>query len=539
MAKPTKKMIEARKQQIIAMGVLIGEVGQTDFDIEAMTIAPEVLEGVSDALWDAFVIGVRNKIDKAKETPFVESEHISENNTGISVAIGERNAEKDILKMDVNESVIAEWGKKYVALAVTSIADIANHKANKEAKKFIQQKRTGLEKKRSDLKAFYLEEGKKIDSAAAKYKNLIIAIEEPLDIELGKFEIWEKEEALKKEEEEKKETNRRVSVLKQEGMTFDGNFYVLGETISMDIVTIKSLPAFDFDALVEKVKIEKSRLDAVAEEQRLERERLAEEQRQKQAEFDRREKEQKDAQDKLDREREDFERQKEDMRRQKVQLREGQCRAAGLLPDAKIPGYSFKNGFTDIQVTQEHINSMGDDEFIALVENYAGVITDAKQMQKNKEAKEETDRLEQERLRREKEIKEQEQWIQRQNDLVNLGMAFVMGEFIRRNEFGDKAVLSVDIVKATDPDAWPKVLLAAEEDVKRVNAITDQKLDEIARQKEALKPEIQRVREFLHGILAFNSPDINNEKLNAICTSVQNELRIAANKGLKAVEECE
>jgi hypothetical protein len=533
MAKQKPEVIASRSEQLKELGLQFNESDQVFSKGKALVSMGDV-ENTTAKNWPAVIESVKNSLVEV-----VEAEHITSDGSNTSIAIGERNAENDILKMDVNEASIAEWKKKYVPLKVTSIADIANHRANKEAKKFIQQKRTGLEKKRTDLKAFYIEEGKKIDSAAAKYKNLIIEIEEPLDIELGKFEVWEKEEATRKEEEEKKETNRRVSVLKEAGITFDGNFYVIGETTSMDIVTIKSLPAFDFDALVEKVKIEKSRLDAVAEEQRLERERMAEEQRQKQAEFDRKEKEQKDAQDKLDREREDFERQKEDMRRQKVQLREGQCKAAGMVPNASIPGYSFKNGFTDIQVTQEHINTMGDDEFIALVENYAGVITDAKQMQKNKEQKEEADRLEQERLRREKETKEQEQWIQRQNDLVNLGMAFVMGEFIRRNEFGDKAVLSVDIVNATDPDAWPKVLLAAGEDVNRVNALTDEKLAEIARQKEALKPEIQRVREFLHGFLAFNSPDINNEKLIAICAAAQNDVKIAANKALKAVEECE
>lgn len=96
-------------------------------------------------------------------------------------------------------------------------------------------------------------------------------LEANLKAENDKAKAWEKEEQERKEREEQERKDKRVKDLVDAGIVFDGELYVINE-ISVDIVSIAKFSDFDFNALLEKVKIEKKKNDDAAAKAKAEKE---------------------------------------------------------------------------------------------------------------------------------------------------------------------------------------------------------------------------------------------------------------------------
>lgn len=479
MAKQSKTTIEKRKAQL--MGVGYSEQDFTQTDILA------IIENTTAGNWDAAFDELKNKKGGSGPDGSAQPEVKPEENHETEI---DKIANAEIVKLDTNKVKIAELKQKYATLQITDLKDKEGLKAVKEAKAVIRTARTTVEKKRVDLKSDYLEIGRRIDAAAKEYKDLLVEIEGPLDDMLAKYDEWEKEEKTRKEKEENARLDSRVAILKEAGMSFNGSYYVIGETMSMDVVTIKGWSDFDFEAFLAKVKIEKKKLDDAAEQQR-----IAQEEENKlnnriallvtngimfngseyvigdtikvtrenikamdDVAFDgfannvKLEKQRLiDVQEAFEKDKKAFEEEKENMRKEKIQLRESRAHAIGLTFNPSTLSYGFVNKFISHSITKEMIETLDNTTWENLLKETHASIESAKQ--KETEEKE-----------------RQQKWEQMVNariaDLNSLGMTKSGRTFI----YAGAASISVDVIDNADTD-WSKEFAKLEEDINKFKQI--------------------------------------------------------------------
>lgn len=513
--------------------------------------------------------------------PAVEGEHTHETPTN-SIEIGKRSAESDIATFDVNKQQIAEWKQQYAGLVIKSVDDKATIKLVKEGKSFIRKKRTTTEARRKALKDWYISEGKKIDAAANEYFDLFAEIEDPLTVQLDELEKMENEAERVRLAAEEKETNRRVDMLVASGLEMNGGYYTIGGTIFLDITTIKSMPDDALNEINEKVKAEKIRVDLEGEQQRIQDvislgmeldgnrfvrknqygettehsldavkaakpndwPRILGNIRSVVDAFNRKtdataRQKQQEIEDNNRRQQQAIEDQKQQLERQKISLRETLCKSVGMVFTAALPGYVFKNGYLDVSVDTNDIKTMADEEFQKTIEEFGASIIDAKQKQSDYDADQRRIQLENQQKEQERQRLANEQFIQRQNDLINLGMKVVGVEYHIENEFGDFAAAAVELVKKSSMDEWQQHIALITKMVNDVNEKTQNRRAELLREKEAAKPEIQRVREYMLAVIAINAPAVSDAKVKAILTRFDDEVQIActtATEKLNAIE---
>lgn len=178
----------------------------------------------------------------------------------------EQNIKNEIKKFNVADSEIAKLKKKYAGLKVADISDKAGRKKLKEAIREVSSARIGIDKKRVEIKEFYLSTGKAIDVEAKRLHSLFGDLETDLVAEDRRIEALVAEEKERAANEAAAALAARVDELKESGMAFDGSFYSIGGAISMDIVTIEKMKDEDFERLKLRVSEERERLDHVAAE---------------------------------------------------------------------------------------------------------------------------------------------------------------------------------------------------------------------------------------------------------------------------------
>ena len=534
----TKKVQEERIAELKQLGFELSAdsqhyiLGSTEIKIHMQSIA-----ALSKDAWSLTMQDFDIEIQKLKSLPVTESENIEHSDA--SIEISKRNAESDIAKFDFNKAKIEAAKKEYMQLSVSALTDKENFKKLKDAKSVMRTARTTLEKRRKDLKEWYIAEGKKIDAYANECFSLIEPIESHLDAEIGKFDAWQKDADERKEREASAECDRRVEVIKSVGMMFNGQYYVIGDNISMDISTIKTMPLFDFEILTEKVKLEKTRLDTIAEDQRKEKERIEKEEQQKREQFEAEQRELKRQQDELAENNRKMNEERENMRRQKMHMRELMCKNISMVFVSSLPGFIFQNEYATVRVTKDEIETMADAEYATMIDDYTGKISEAKQKQSEKESNDRIQREKDDAERKERQQKAHASYMQRSSELISAGLVLVGERFTRSNEFNDSAFISVEVVKATSEDIWPSTLAALIDKVKEVNALTDSKRAQILKEKEALKPDIQRAGEYLQSILEIAAPKINSEKIQVIIGEFIQIIADASNIAVDKLKDCE
>lgn len=230
----------------------------------------------------------------------------------------------EIRKFNLADSAIAELKKQYGGLKIQDANDTKAYKAVTEALAIVRTKRTSVEKKRKELKASYLETGRAIDAEAARLTVLLEEIETPLTNEKKRIDDEKENARLEKERQEQERLQGRVSALLENGMMFNGSFYAIGETITVDVVTLKQFPDEHFTLLLDKVRAENQKiLNAKAEQERLaneERDRIEKQRQEQEAERLR-----------LENEWKEMDRQREEMKAQRVELRKQVLINAGFI----------------------------------------------------------------------------------------------------------------------------------------------------------------------------------------------------------------
>lgn len=118
----------------------------------------------------------------------------------------EESAETALAKFDVTEASIAKLRERMAMEPVKDKNEFTVLKANLAE---VRGKRTDVEKRRKELKAPLLAEGKRIDDAAKQLTDKLRAIEDPLE---AHKKDWEKREKKRKADEEERKRLRRIEI---------------------------------------------------------------------------------------------------------------------------------------------------------------------------------------------------------------------------------------------------------------------------------------------------------------------------------------
>jgi DNA repair exonuclease SbcCD ATPase subunit len=298
------------------------------------------------------------------------------------VAIQERIS-TEVKKYNIADGEIDKLKDQYAGITVPALKDKEGIKVMKDALSHITGLINRIEDKRKELKDYYLRTGKGIDDEAKRLKDMLEAIREPLKITKSEFDRLEKEEKERKIREEEEKLEQRVASVKEAGMTFDGCFYVLGPSISMDIVTLKGMKDADFEFFIAKIKIEVERLAKIkeeedriaAEEQRKQQEILVQQQNEL-AEQQRKMKEQQEAFQKQQDEfaaqqrraaQEETER-KNQILKEMVSARSAQLEGLGFVFRTATKEFEFKNKGGSYKVAESTLGTSGPEYWLQFIE---------------------------------------------------------------------------------------------------------------------------------------------------------------------------
>ena len=132
--------------------------------------------------------------------------------------------DSQLKKYNVTDAALAEIKQRYNELKIQGADDKAGYDAVKAAISELRTIRTGIEKKRKELKDVALRYGRAVDSEAKRITGELTPIEERLTKE---------KERTDKEIEDRKNAAMllRTQALIDAGFVFDGNFYYAGSVI--------------------------------------------------------------------------------------------------------------------------------------------------------------------------------------------------------------------------------------------------------------------------------------------------------------------
>lgn len=168
----------------------------------------------------------------------------------------EATIKKEIEKFDVAKAWIDEKKSAFSLLKIDGLDDKVGEKAVHLLWQQVRDKRILVEKTRKERKDYFIKVGKGIDAYAKELTEALLEIEEPAKKLLEEQEFKREEKRMKAEREALERLHNRVSELQGAGMEFNGSFYCIGNTITVDVVTLKTLPDGPYLDLLEKVRAE-------------------------------------------------------------------------------------------------------------------------------------------------------------------------------------------------------------------------------------------------------------------------------------------
>lgn len=263
---------------------------------------------------------------------------------------------RELAKFGRADQAIAKLKEAYSGMKIDGVGDKEGYKKVRKAWSEVRGYRTGIEKKKKDIKGTYIKIGKAIDGEEERLLELIT----PLEDELGK--TWKaideelEAEEKRKEEAEQKRLNDRVTDLMTIGLRMNSGYYQLGDTITIDVATLRTMTDENYSDF--RGKCEKKAAEIKAEDDRLKQEKLDEE-------------------NKLKKEREDLDRQKKELQEQKDQLekmkkesedlkkgiRVSRLQGIGMIYDPKHESFTYWNGYNGVTNQAEEVFGLNDEQF--------------------------------------------------------------------------------------------------------------------------------------------------------------------------------
>lgn len=189
----------------------------------------------------------------------------------------QEQAKAEVAKFDVARGWIAGKKEEYSTLTVNGVEDKEGLKKVTEAWQEIKAKRFAVRDKHEELKAGYLIVGRAIDKEKNELTALLQEIESPLKAQIDQIEAEKEKVKAQREKEAQERIQSRVVELLDNGVKLVGNFYTIGETISVDISTIRDFNDVSYSEFLERVKRENAAIVAAEEK------RIAEEKAEKEA----------------------------------------------------------------------------------------------------------------------------------------------------------------------------------------------------------------------------------------------------------------
>ena len=409
----------------------------------------------------------------------------------------------EVAKIDIAKTEIEAKIKKYKNLKVKDKDDEKGIALVKEAYQDLVKTRTSIDKKRDEIKKPFRDIGSGIDAYAKELIAMFAPLEANLKAENDKAKAWEKEEQERKEREEQERKDKRVKDLVDAGIVFDGELYVINE-ISVDIVSIAKFSDFDFNALLEKVKIEKKKNDDAAAKAKAEKE-----------EQERKDREQREAN----------ERERKENRAEKLEIRTEKLEVLGFVTNEEDEQYEFNKGGYNIKLSYDDAAAMNKAAFDEYVEKHKAVL----------EAIEEA------------EIEARNIQLMETREQILLALGVV------RNDEGDiysyqgVKITGVDDVVLCEHDAseWTDLL----DDVKQQIAEIKEKKDAADKkakeekeaaekaEKEARLPDLEKVELYTNEIMKVSLPQLKDEKAAELLAELKNKLKLAVDDTIKKIKE--
>ncbi len=564
----TKKIIAERKKELIAAG--FSEMDLTHVDIL------EKIEQTTPLRWPEVLHYMKTTMQGTTSIEIVPTQ---------TEATGVWNPNSALAAFQAKEKQIAEYKTKYSGVVISSLTDKENIKLAQEAKKVLRSERTGIEKERVAIKSPALQFGNTVDAAAKSLTAAIVETESIIDVELAKLDEWETAETNRKLAEEQEEINRRIQLLKDSGMTFDGQFYCIASR-SMDKSSIQAMTVEQFAGLVGDVVSDKKRLD---EQEAIRIKELKKERLQSRSNMllsigmgyvdnvytseyldgvkvlisvleD-------EPDDKFinlfsslstrisDAKRKVTEEAEKKAKERTVAIRSKLIIAAGLfrvdwIPNTTQTGFYFKNAFCECKLPMPEVETLSDSDFDNLLEAFEENIASAKidELKKQdedaaaalvaiEEKKKEDAKFEAERKEREeKAAADRVIFMERSSQLIELGLFMHDNYFWFKNEVGNSGIADIAEVKAIDSDNWSRVFTNITASVNQLKADAEIKRKEAISAAEALKPQLQKAKEYLTAILAITPPEITEPALSGIMRVLEVELLDATGKADVAID---
>jgi len=277
------------------------------------------------------------------------------------VVTAEEQLKNEIAKFNIADSAIEQMKKQFSGLTISGPEDKEGYKKTREAWGEVRSTRTKLEKKGLELRNGY----GVITKGIKKEEDRLIELLSPLEEQL--YKSWKEIDDLKEKAKaealaaEEAILNARLDLLVGLGMQFVSGMWQIGETISIDVATLRAMTDDQFEAMKRAVKAKADEIETerlIAENNRkIEAERL-------QAEKD----ELLMQQAEMKKEREEMQRQKDELAQQqreaaklKLDNRKNQLFGLGMIERADM--FVFDNGFSQIKIGYVYLDTSGDSDW--------------------------------------------------------------------------------------------------------------------------------------------------------------------------------
>ncbi len=258
--------------------------------------------------------------NKSNEVIEVEAEPVT-----IEVEI-----KNQIAKFNIAEAGIEALKQQYGGLTIPD-GDKEAYEAVKKAWNTVRSTRTGLEKKGLELRNNYTVITKAIKGEEDRLVKLLSPLEEDLQKKWKAVDEAKEAEKQRKQKEEEDRLNGRLQQLQDLGMIMNAGFYTMGDSVSMDVATLRLLPDDQFEKFLGVVKV---KAEELADIKRKQEEEQAEQQRQfqeQQRQLQEQQQQLREQQQQMQQQQQELQRQREQADKMRRELREQSLVGLGFI----------------------------------------------------------------------------------------------------------------------------------------------------------------------------------------------------------------
>lgn len=440
---------------------------------------------------------------KGQPTHIEDVDHQVVPTNGQSVTT-EQQIRLEVAKFNFTEQRIAELKAAYGGLTIAGPEDKDGYRVVKDAFYDVRSRRTALEKKGLELRGGYTIITKAISAEEKRLIGLLSPLEEELEGKWCRIDQAKKaaEEAARAAEEE--QFMSRVRALKNLGATSDEGWYTIGDTVSVDVATLRTMGEPQWlkfltgaEKKAEELRliavVEKARLAQVAEEEARQRRELVEGQR------------------KLAEQQAEYERQQAEVLRMRREARMMQVELAGLQLDKRTQTFVYDNAYNAVMCEAEPLLALDDTNFQKQMGILAEEIRNAKlRYQQHLKEKEE------ERLA----LEAKQKLIAEAMQGAGLTYNYMTKAFGFKNRFADLSYPMADLVPLSEENihfnakTWGELIATAKTEQQKQEQAEKAHAEQL---RQSTLSDKQKFSEYLRALIAQPIPQFKTKKYVERC----------------------